>query len=86
VVASWYAAPDVRRNGMSSEGDWVIWGMLTQSRVLCSPIVELRQCTLHPGQRETVIDLFDRAFVESQEALGAHGRRDWLDADDHRLA
>jgi hypothetical protein len=39
--------------------------------VLCSPIVELRQYTLHPGQRDTLIDLFDRAFVDSQEALGA---------------
>jgi len=34
------------------------------------PIVELRQYTLHPGQRETLIALFDREFVESQEELG----------------
>jgi hypothetical protein len=34
------------------------------------PIVELRQYTLHPGQRETLITLFDREFVESQEELG----------------
>ncbi|PYL42556.1 MAG: NIPSNAP family containing protein [Verrucomicrobia bacterium] len=34
------------------------------------PIVELRQYTLHPGQRNVLIDLFDREFVESQEALG----------------
>jgi hypothetical protein len=34
------------------------------------PIVELRQYTLHPGQRDTLIELFDREFVESQEALG----------------
>ena len=33
------------------------------------PIVELRQYTLHPGQRDVLIDLFDREFVESQEAL-----------------
>src|SRR6266487_4962827 len=36
----------------------------------CCPIVELRQYTLHPGQRNVLIDLFDREFVESQEALG----------------
>jgi len=36
----------------------------------CCPIVELRQYTLHPGQRDALIDLFDREFVESQEALG----------------
>src|SRR5947207_516122 len=34
------------------------------------PIVELRQYTLHPGKRDVLIDLFDREFVESQEALG----------------
>ena len=36
----------------------------------CCPIVELRQYTLHPGQRETLIDLFDRELVETQEATG----------------
>jgi quinol monooxygenase YgiN len=34
------------------------------------PIVELRQYTLRPGQRDILIDLFDREFVESQEAEG----------------
>jgi hypothetical protein len=37
---------------------------------LCCPIVELRQYTLHPGKRDVLIDLFDREFIESQEALG----------------
>jgi len=36
----------------------------------CCPIVELRQYTLHPGKRDVLIDLFDREFVESREALG----------------
>lgn len=36
----------------------------------CCPIVELRQYTLHPGNRDMLIDLFDREFVETQEALG----------------
>ena len=36
----------------------------------CCPIVELRQYTLHPGQRDVLIEFFDREFVESQEALG----------------
>ncbi len=36
-----------------------------------SPIVELRQYTLHPGQRDLLIELFDREFVETQEACGA---------------
>jgi len=37
---------------------------------LASPIVELRQYTLKPDQRETLISLFDREFVETQEATG----------------
>jgi NIPSNAP len=38
--------------------------------VLRSPIVELRQYELRPGQREALITLFDREFVDSQEELG----------------
>jgi hypothetical protein len=34
------------------------------------PIVELRQYTLHPGRRDDLIELFDREFVETQEAAG----------------
>jgi len=34
------------------------------------PILELRQYTLRDGQRDALIDLFEREFVESQEALG----------------
>jgi hypothetical protein len=33
-------------------------------------IVELRRYRLHPGARETLIDLFEREFVETQEAVG----------------
>ncbi|MGH7566210.1 MAG: NIPSNAP family protein, partial [Gemmatimonadota bacterium] len=36
----------------------------------CCPVVELRQYTLRPGQRETLIEVFDRHLVEPQEALG----------------
>src|SRR5207249_8895723 len=36
----------------------------------CCPIVKPRQYTLRPGKRDVLIDLFDREFVESQEALG----------------
>ncbi|WP_436772312.1 NIPSNAP family protein [Yinghuangia sp. YIM S09857] len=34
------------------------------------PIVELRQYTLRPGARETLITLFEREFVTGQEAVG----------------
>jgi hypothetical protein len=33
-------------------------------------VLELRQYTLHPGQRDVLIELFEREFVESQEAVG----------------
>ena len=33
-------------------------------------VVELRQYTLHPGQRDVLIALFEREFVEPQEAVG----------------
>lgn len=36
----------------------------------CCPVLELRQYTLKPGQRDAFIALFDRHFVESQEAVG----------------
>jgi hypothetical protein len=36
----------------------------------CCPVVELRQYTLRPGQREALIEVFDRHLVEPQEALG----------------
>src|SRR5262249_55069740 len=36
----------------------------------CCQVVELRQYTLKPRQRDALINLFDHRFVESQEALG----------------
>ena len=36
----------------------------------CCQVVELRQYTLKPQQRDVLINLFDRHFVESQEAVG----------------
>jgi hypothetical protein len=35
-----------------------------------SPIVELRQYTLHPGRRDDLIRLFDAEFIEPQEKVG----------------
>jgi hypothetical protein len=36
----------------------------------CSAVIELRQYTLKPGQRDVLIGLFEREFVETQEAVG----------------
>ena len=46
------------------------------------PVVELRQYTLHPGQRDVLISLFDREFVESQEAAGIAIVGQFRDLDD----
>jgi hypothetical protein len=46
------------------------------------PVVELRQYTLRPGQRDVLIDLFDREFVESQEADGMTIVGQFRDLDD----
>jgi quinol monooxygenase YgiN len=45
-------------------------------------IVELRQYTLHPQRRDALIDLFDREFVESQEAEGMSVMGQFRDLDD----
>lgn len=45
-------------------------------------VVELRQYTLHPGQRDTLIELFEREFVDSQEALGINVLGQFRDQDD----
>lgn len=47
----------------------------------CCPVVELRQYTLHPGTRETLIELFDREFVETQEAVGMQVIAQFRDID-----
>ncbi|MEV6522471.1 NIPSNAP family protein [Longispora sp. NPDC051575] len=45
-------------------------------------IVELRQYTLRPGRRDTLIDLFEREFVTSQEAAGIRVLGRYRDLDD----
>ena len=46
------------------------------------PVLELRQYTLRPGQREVLVDLFDRELVESQEAAGMAIVGQFRDLDD----
>lgn len=45
-------------------------------------VIELRQYTLYPGQRDVLIELFDREFVESQEATGMAVLGQFRDLDD----
>ena len=45
-------------------------------------ILELRRYTLHPGARDTLIELFDRELVEPQEAVGMAVLGQFRDVDD----
>jgi hypothetical protein len=45
-------------------------------------VVELRRYALHPGQRDTLIELFDHEFVETQEAVGMCILGQFRDLDD----
>ena len=49
---------------------------------MMNDVIELRQYTLHPQRRETLIDLFDREFVETQEAVGMAVLGQFRDLDD----
>ena len=62
-------ASDVVPRASASEPKW-------------SPVVELRQYTLHPGMRDVLIDLFEREFIESQEAVGITVIGQFRDLDD----
>jgi len=48
----------------------------------CCPVLELRQYTLRPGMRDMLIELFEREFIESQEALGMTLVGQFRDLDD----
>lgn len=45
-------------------------------------MVELRRYALHPGARDTLIELFEREFVETQEAVGISVLGTFRDVDD----
>src|SRR5258707_11972609 len=53
-----------------------------RSSRFCCPIVELRQYTLHPEKRDALIDLFEREFIETQEAVGIQVIGQFRDVDD----
>src|SRR5215472_5407423 len=51
-------------------------------RVDENTVIELRQYTLYGGRRDTLISLFERNFIESQESVGAHVIGTFRDLDD----
>ncbi len=45
-----------------------------------SPVVELRQYTLHPGKRDVLMSLFEKKFVAGQQATGIRLHGEFTDA------
>lgn len=71
----WPHAPTLHAQAADPIGEWKPNWIVNLTRAAASasqpvPIIELRQYTLHPGRRDVLIDLFEREFIESQEALG----------------
>lgn len=73
--------------GETWETNWHMWfrRIDESGRVLHDDgVIELRQYAMQPGRRDDLIELFEREFVEPQEAVGMHviGQFRDLDADD----
>jgi len=82
--AHWQQAFSVD-DGATWETNWHMWfrrlgddGRLVHE----DNVIELRQYALQPGQREVLIELFEREFVETQEAVGMHVIGQFRDLDD----
>jgi hypothetical protein len=57
--------------GKTWETNWIMeFALVPTNAHACCPVVELRQYALVPNQRETLIALFEREFIETQEATG----------------
>jgi hypothetical protein len=50
--------------------------------VPCCSVVELRQYTTHPGQRDVLIELFDEHLVQPQQDVGMHIIGQFRDLDE----
>lgn len=73
-VAHWQQAFSVD-DGDTWETNWHMWFRRTgeDGRLLHDDhVVELRQYAMQPGHRDELIELFEREFVEPQEAVGMH--------------
>ncbi|MGH8077729.1 MAG: NIPSNAP family protein, partial [Lysobacter sp.] len=62
-------------NGKTWETNWHMWLRRIDTRgrlVHDDAVIELRQYTMQPGQRDALVELFEREFIEPQEAVGIH--------------
>lgn len=85
-AAHWHQAFSADE-GRHWETNWHMWLRRLDAHgrpIHDDAVVELRQYTLQPGRREELIELFEREFIEPQEAVGMHviGQFRDLDAPD----
>ena len=76
-----------RRHVLAGAAGLAVLGQLMARETLGKPmsedgILELRQYTLRGGQRDTLISIFEKNFIESQNGLGAHVLGTFRDLDD----
>ena len=57
-------------------------GVTASGAATFCPVVELRQYTLYPATRNTLVELFEREFIETQEAVGMTLMGQFRDLDD----
>jgi hypothetical protein len=57
-------------------------GVTKETVVKDDGVVELRQYTLRGGQRDTLVSMFEKSFLEPQNAVGAHIVGTFRDLDD----
>lgn len=85
-IAHWQQAFSAD-GGATWETNWHMWFRRLDAHgrlVHEDHVLELRQYTLRPGRRDALVELFDREFIETQEAVGMHviGQFRDLDAPD----
>jgi aminopeptidase N len=71
-------SPAIKNVTIDPDG-WILKYVLDQA---ADTVFELRQYTLHPGQRDILVDVFDDNFVEGQEATGMRIIGQYRDLDD----
>ena len=76
-----------RRDVLAGTAGFAVLGTVIAEEALGKPMsedrsLELRQYTLRGGQRDTLISIFEKHFIEPQNALGAHVLGTFRDLDD----